>query len=94
MDSDMEEAAAEGPNPEVPVAPVGELGHEALVIEGSSATDTDDADLVYDHTRFRKYNAYRRFEDDYRGRRVAVERGLVVTDFDERASCIWTVLEA
>jgi hypothetical protein len=55
----MEEAAAEGPSPEVSVAPVGELGHEALVIEGSSATDTDDADLVYDHSRFRKCNAYR-----------------------------------
>jgi hypothetical protein len=25
---------------------------------------------------------------------VAMERGLVVTDFDERAPCIWTVLEA
>jgi hypothetical protein len=25
---------------------------------------------------------------------VAVERGLVVTDFDERTPCIWAVLEA
>jgi hypothetical protein len=77
----MEEATAEGPGPEVPVALVGGLGPEALVIDGSSATNTNDTDLVYDHTRFRKYKAYRRFEDDYRGCRVVVERGLVVTEF-------------
>jgi hypothetical protein len=94
MDSDMEEAATEGPDPEVPVVPVGGLGPEALVADGSSAIDSDDADLVYDHTHFRKYKAYRRFADDYRGRRVAVERGLVVTDFDERALRIRAVLEA
>jgi hypothetical protein len=94
MDSDMEEAAVEGPDPEVPVAPVGGPSPEAPVIEGSSATDTDDADLVYDHTRFRKYKAYRRFADDYRGCRVAIERGLVVIDIDERAPRIRAVLEA
>jgi hypothetical protein len=68
MDSDMEEAAAEGPGPEVPIAPVGGPVPEAQVADGSSATDSDDADLVYDHTRFHKYKAYRRFVDDYRGR--------------------------
>jgi hypothetical protein len=94
MDSDMEEATVEGPDLEVLVAPVGELGPEALVIEGNSAINTDDAKLVYDRTHFRKYKAYQRFKDDYRECRVAMERGLVVTDFDERAPCIWTMLEA
>jgi hypothetical protein len=94
MDSDMEEAATEGLGPEVPIAPTGGPGPEALVADGSSATDSDDANLVYDHTCFRKYMAYRRFADDYRGRWAAVERGLVVTDFDERTPHICAVLEA
>jgi hypothetical protein len=68
MDSDMEEAATKGPGPKVPIAPIGGPGHEAPVIKGSNATDTDDANLIYDHTHFRKYKAYRRFADDYRGR--------------------------
>jgi hypothetical protein len=50
----MEEATAEGLGPEVPVAPVGWPSPEAPVIEGSSATDMDDADLICDHTRFSK----------------------------------------
>jgi hypothetical protein len=64
------------------------------VADGSSAIDSDDADLVYDQTHFRRYKAYRRFVDNYRGRRVAVERGLVLTNFDERAPRIRAVLEA
>jgi hypothetical protein len=64
------------------------------MIEGSSATDTDDADFVYDHTYFHKYKAYQRFKDDYRGCRVTMERRLVVMDFDERAPHIRAVLEA
>jgi hypothetical protein len=64
------------------------------MIEGCSATDMDNTNLVYDRTHFHKYKAYRRFEDDYKGHRLAVERGLVVKDFDERALCIQAVLEA
>jgi hypothetical protein len=94
MDLDMEEAAAEGPGLEVPVALVGGPGPEAPMIEGNSATDMDDADLVYDRTCFRKYKAYQRFVDDYKGYRVAVERGLVVIGFDEHAPRIQTMLEA
>jgi hypothetical protein len=88
MDSDMEEVAVEGPGLEVPVAPVGKPSPETLVIEGSNATDQDDADLVYDRTYFHKYKAYQWFKDYYRGRRVSVERGLMVTDFDECALLI------
>jgi hypothetical protein len=94
MDSDMEEAAAKGPDPEIPVAPVGGPSPEAPMADGSNATDTDDANLVYDHTRFCKYKAYRQFVDNYRGRRVAIERGLVVIEFDERTPYIPAVLEA
>jgi hypothetical protein len=64
------------------------------VIEGSSAIDMDDADFIYDRTHFRKYKAYRRFKDNYRGHRVTVERGLVVTNFDECDPRIRAVLEA
>jgi hypothetical protein len=67
MDTDMEEAAVEGLGPEVPVGSTGEPGPEASVVEGSNAIDTDDTDFVYNHTRFCKYKAYRRFKDDYRG---------------------------
>jgi hypothetical protein len=94
MDLDMEETTAEGLGLEVPVAPIGEPSPEAPMIKGSSAIDQDDADLVYDRTCFRKYKAYQWFKDDYKGSRVAVERGLVVMDFNERAPCIQAVLEA
>jgi hypothetical protein len=48
MDTDMEEAAAKGPITEVPVAPTSKPGPKAPMIEGSSATDTNDVDFVYD----------------------------------------------
>jgi hypothetical protein len=54
----MEEVVVEGPGPELSVAPVGKQGPEAPMIEGSSATNMDDTDFVYDHTRFRKCKAY------------------------------------
>jgi hypothetical protein len=34
------------------VAPTGKLGPEALVIEGSSVTDIDDTNFIYDRTYF------------------------------------------
>ena len=58
---DMGEAVVSGPGPEssaAPVAPADEPGFEAPMIEGSSATDTDDFDFVYDRTHFWKYKAY------------------------------------
>jgi hypothetical protein len=57
----MEEAVVGGLGPEsseAPVAPTGKLGHEASIIEGSSATDMDDANFIYDCTHFHKYKAY------------------------------------
>jgi hypothetical protein len=71
---EMEEAVAApmgGPCPEsskAPVALVGKLGLEAPVIKGSSTTDTDEADFVYDCTHLCKYKAHHQFKDDYRGR--------------------------
>ena len=50
---EMEEAA---------VASVGGPGPEAPAIEGSSATDSNDADFVYDCTCFYKYKAYHLFK--------------------------------
>jgi hypothetical protein len=77
-----------GPRPRGPEGvadPAGEPSPEAPVIKGSSATDLDDVDFVYNHTHFHKYKAYCLFKDDYKGHRVAVERGLMVTNFDECA---------
>jgi hypothetical protein len=76
------------------VTPAGEQGLEASVIKGSSATDKNDINFVYDRTRFCKYKLYHRFRDNYTGRRIAMERRLVVIDFDEHAPCVWAVLEA
>ena len=78
---------------EATTAPAGRPDLEAPVIKGSSAKDSDDADFVYDRTRFRKYKAFRRFKY-YDKRRVVVERGLEVAEFDVRVSLIQEVLEA
>jgi hypothetical protein len=100
MDIEMEEAAAAlmgGPcleSSKALAALVGKPGPEALAIKGSSATDMDDADFVYNRTRLCKYKAHHQFKDDYRGRLVAMERGLVVTDFNECALRIRVVLKA
>jgi hypothetical protein len=78
---------------EVTAASVGRLGPEGPIIEGSSATDSDDDDFVYDRERFCKYKAHHRFKY-YNKRRVVVKRGLEVADFDVRPLCIRKVLEA
>jgi hypothetical protein len=74
----MEEAVVGGPgleSSEAPIAPAGEPGPEAPVIEGNSATDTDDADFVYDCTHFCKYKAYHQFRDDYTGAKSLWRKG-------------------
>jgi hypothetical protein len=62
--------------------------------EGSTAMDRDDDDLVYDHTRFRRDKVRRRYTRYYHGRRIIIERGATIKEFDERASRVWAVLDA
>jgi hypothetical protein len=62
-DMEMEEAVSAlmgGPSlegSEAPVASIGVPGLKALVIEGSSATNIDEIDFLYDRTHFRKYKS-------------------------------------
>jgi hypothetical protein len=58
-----------------------------LIHEGSTATDRDDDDLVYDHTRFRWDKVRHRYTRYYHGRRIIIERGAAIEEFDERACC-------
>jgi hypothetical protein len=62
--------------------------------EGSTATDRDDDDLVYDHTRFQWDKVKRQYTRYYLGRRIIIERGAAIEEFDERASRIRVVLDA
>jgi hypothetical protein len=62
--------------------------------EASTATDEEDVDLVYYHTRFRRDKVKRQYFCYYHGRRIIVERGATIEDFDERASRIRAVLDA
>jgi hypothetical protein len=61
VDTDIEKVVVSGPSPkssEASVAPASEQGPEAPIIEGSSATDKNGADFVYDRTHFCKDKAY------------------------------------
>jgi hypothetical protein len=62
--------------------------------EASTATDDEDAELVYDHTRFQRDKVKRRYFYYYHGRRIIVERGAMIKEFDERAPRVWVVLDA
>jgi hypothetical protein len=62
--------------------------------KGSTATDRDDDDLVYDHTRFRRDKIKRRYTLYYHGCRIIIERGAAIEEFDERASRVRAVLDA
>jgi hypothetical protein len=62
--------------------------------EGSTATDRDDDDLVYDHTRFRRDKVRRRYTRYYHGRRIIIERRAAIEEFDERAPRVRAMLDA
>jgi hypothetical protein len=62
--------------------------------EGSIATDRDDDDLVYDHTRFRLDKVRRRYTRYYHGHRIIIERGAAIEKFDERGPRVRAVLDA
>jgi hypothetical protein len=62
--------------------------------EASTATNEEDAELVYDHTRFRRDKVKRRYFRYYHGRRIINERGATIEEFDDHASMVWAVLDA
>jgi hypothetical protein len=62
--------------------------------EASAVTDEEDADLVYDHTRFQRDKVRRRYFPYYHKRRIIVERGTAIEEFDGCASRIRAVLDA
>jgi hypothetical protein len=64
------------------------------VREGSTTTDRDDDDLVYDHTCFRWDKVRRQYTRYYHGCRIIIERGAAIKEFDERAPRVRVVLDA
>jgi hypothetical protein len=62
--------------------------------EGSTATDRGHDDLVYDHTHFRRDKVRRRYTCYYHGRRIIIERGVTIEEFDERTLRVRVVLDA
>ena len=62
--------------------------------EASSATDAEDDNLIYDRERLRKNKARRRYNFYNRDRRVIIERGVVVSDFDDCALRVRAALNA
>jgi hypothetical protein len=62
--------------------------------EVSTATDKEDAKLVYDHTRFWRDKVRRRYFHYYHGCMIIVERGAMKEEFDECTLRVRTVLDA
>jgi hypothetical protein len=67
---------------------------DAPIKEASIATNEEDADLVYDHTRFRRDKVKCRYFRYYHGCKIILERGAAIEEFDERAPRIRAVLDA
>jgi hypothetical protein len=70
------------------------LGPGEPIKEASTAMDEEDAELVYDHTRFKRGKISYRYFHYYHRRRIIVEKGAIIEEFDERAPRVWAVLEA
>jgi hypothetical protein len=68
---------------EAVAAPVGRLGPEGPIKKASSATNSGDGDLVYDHDRFHKFKAQHHYKY-YIKHRIVVERGVEVMNLDTR----------
>ena len=60
----------------------------------SSTMDEEDAELVYDHTRFQRDKVRCHYFHHYHGCRIIVERGAITKEFDERAPRVRVVLDA
>ena len=71
----MEEAASDDTTRDRPVP--GELIQRA-----STAIDEEDEELVYDRTHFRRDKVRRRYFCYYYRRKIIVERGAIIEEFD------------
>ena len=81
-DVESDDAARHRPGPSEPIR------------EASTATDEEDAELVYDHTHFWRDKVRRRYFCYYHGCMIIVKRGTIIEEFDECASRVWIVLDA
>ena len=64
-------------------------------IRGTSiATNEEDAELVYDYTHFWRDKVRRHYFCYYHGRKIIVERGAIIEEFDKRARRVRAVLDA
>jgi hypothetical protein len=95
----LQEAQDPESEPEVEMEDVGSddsVGDRSVpgtpIREASTATDEEDADLVYDHTRFRRDKVRCRYFHYYHERKIIVERGVAIEEFDGCASRIQAVL--
>ena len=82
----MEEAASDDTTRDRPV-----LGEP--IRGASTATDEEDEELVYDRTHFRRDKVMHCYFCYYHGRRIIVERGAVIKEFDERTPRVQAVLD-
>jgi hypothetical protein len=82
VDTESDDTAGGGPVPGEPIR------------EGSTATDRDDDDLVYDHTRFRRDKVRHRYTRYYHRCRIIIERGSIIEEFNECAPRVRAVLDA
>jgi hypothetical protein len=69
-------------------------GPGELIKEANTTTNEEDAELVYDHTRFWRDKDKRRYFHYYHRRKIIVERGAIVEEFDECAPRVRAVLDA
>jgi hypothetical protein len=95
----------EGQDPESkPVVEVEDVGSDdttrdnpvpgKLIREASTTTDEEDSELVYDHTRFHRDKAKCRYFRYYHRRKIIIERGATIEEFNEHAPRVQAMLDA
>jgi hypothetical protein len=62
--------------------------------EANITTNEEDAELVYNHTHFRRDKVRHQYFRYYHGHRVIIERGAVIKEFNERTPRVRAVLDA
>ena len=60
----------------------------------STATNEEDAELVYNRTSFRRDKVRRHYFHYYDGRRIIVERRAIIEEFEERTPRVRAMLDA
>jgi hypothetical protein len=65
-----------------------------LIKEASTTTDEDKAELVYDHTHFRRDKVRHLYFCYYHEHKIIIEKGATIEEFHERALRVRVVLDA